>query len=351
MFAEFGFETLTPRTASVVLGLLVGLVFGILAERSGFCLRRGLVGPAAERPAALGLWALALAAAVLGTQGATATGWIGFADHRFLSPDLPVLAVLAGGAMFGAGMVLTRGCASRLTVLSGTGNLRAVMVLIVFAAVAHAAMKGVLAPLRTALASVTLPLGGALPVLAAAAIVAGALALAWRGRLGPAQVAAGLAIGALVPLAWVGTGLVLADDFDPIPMEALSFTQPAADTLFWAIASTAIAPAFGVGLFLGTLGGAALVALAAGSFRWQSFSTPRETGRYGLGAVLMGFGGVSAGGCTLGAGLSGIPTLSVTAALTLAAIAAGAVATDRLLGRAPSAAGRAAAAPATTRQA
>jgi uncharacterized membrane protein YedE/YeeE len=350
MFADLGFETLGPREASVIFGLVLGLAFGVLAERTGFCLRRGLVGPAAERPAALGLWALALAVAVAGTQGAVAAGWIGFGDHRLLSPDLPLLAVLAGGLMFGAGMVLTRGCAARLAVLAGTGNLRAVMVLIVLAAVAHAAMKGVLAPLRSSLASVSLPLGGALPGLAAGAIVAAALALAWRGRLAPGQAAAGAAIGALVPLAWVGTGLVLADDFDPIAMEAMSFTQPAADTLFWAMASTAIAPAFGTGLVLGTLGGAALASLAAGSFRWQSFASPRETGRYGLGAALMGFGGVAAGGCTLGAGLSGVAALSVAAALTLAAIAAGALATDRAL-RALSATGRAAAAPAATRQA
>lgn len=347
MFAEFGFETLTPRQASVMLGLAIGLVLGALAERTGFCFRRGLVGPVDERPAALGLWMLALAVAVLGTQGAVAAGWIGFDAHRFLSADLPVVAVLAGGAMFGAGMVLTRGCASRLTVLAGTGNLRAVMVLVVFAIVAHAALRGLLAPVRAALASVTVPLGGALPTLGMAVLVAGALALAWRGRLTPGQIATGAVIGLLVPAAWVGTGLVLADDFDPIPMESLSFSLPAAETLFWVIASSAVAATFGAGLFLGTLAGAALSALTGGRFRWQSFSSPRETGRYGAGAVLMGFGGVVAGGCTLGAGLSGVPTLSVAAVLTLAAIAGSALVTDRLL----SAAGRAHAEQGTTRPA
>ncbi|QYK40417.1 MAG: YeeE/YedE family protein [Paracoccaceae bacterium] len=349
MFAELGFETLTPRAASVIFGLVLGLTFGALAERSGFCLRRGLVGPAAERGQALGLWMLALVTAILGSQGAVAAGWISFDEHRFLAADLPVLAVLAGGALFGAGMVLTRGCASRLTVLAGTGNLRAAMVLIVFAVVAHAMLKGVLSPLRTTVAGVTLPLGdnAALPGLAAFVLAAAALALALRGRLSPLQIVAGVAIGLLVPIAWVGTGLVLLDDFDPIPMEALSFTLPAADTLFWTIASTAIAPAFGTGLFLGTLAGALLAALGAGSFRWQSFSAPRETGRYAAGAVLMGIGGVLAGGCTLGAGLSGVPALSVAAVLTLAAIAGGAIATDRVL----SAGGRAGAAEHTTRPA
>jgi uncharacterized protein len=342
MFEEFGFETLTPRQASVIFGLGLGFVFGMLAERSGFCLRRGLVGPAQERASALGLWMLALAVGVAGTQGAVAAGWITFADHRFLADDLPVLAVLAGGAMFGAGMVLTRGCASRLTVLSASGNLRAMMVLLVFAVVAHAALKGVLSPLRGMMASVTLPVGGALPVVASVAVVAGALALAWRGRLQPTQIMAGVAIGLLVPVAWIGTGLILADDFDPIPMEALSFSLPAADTLLWIIVSSAVAPAFGPGLFLGTLVGALLSSVLGGRFRWQSFSTPRETGRYGAGAALMGLGGVLAGGCTLGAGLSGVPTLSVAAVLTLGAIAAGAVITDRALnasGRAPDAQG------------
>lgn len=347
MFEEFGFETLTPRQASVIFGLGLGFVFGVLAERTGFCLRRGLVGPAEERAGALGLWMLALGVALVGTQGAVAAGWISFADHRFLAGDLPVLAVLAGGAMFGAGMVLTRGCASRLTVLAGSGNLRAVMVLLVFAIVAHAALKGVLSPLRGMVASVTLPLGGALPVAASVVVVAGALFLAWRGRLSPRQIMAGVAIGLLVPAAWIGTGLVLADDFDPIPMEALSFSLPAAETLFWIIVSSAVAPAFGPGLFLGTLAGALLSSILGGRFRWQSFSTPRETGRYGAGAALMGFGGVLAGGCTLGAGLSGVPTMSVAAVLTLAAIILGALLTDRAL----SASGRAPAAQGTTRPA
>jgi uncharacterized protein len=347
MFEEFGIQTMTPRQASVALGFLLGSMFGVLAERTGFCIRRGLVGPENERAGALGLWMLALAVAVLGTQGAVAAGWIGFADHRFLSANLPLVAVLAGGAMFGAGMVLTRGCASRLTVLAGSGNLRAVMVLVIFAIVAHATLKGLLAPLRGVLASVTLPLGGAAPGAVGAVLVAGGLALAWRGRLRAGQIAAGVVIGLLVPAAWVGTGLVLADDFDPIPMEALSFSLPAAETLFWGIASSAVAPTFGTGLFLGTLAGAAVASVIAGTFHWQSFSSPRETGRYGAGAVLMGFGGVLAGGCTLGAGLSGVPTLSVAAVLTLAAIAGGALLTDRAL----SAGGRAPAEQETTRPA
>ena len=341
MFESLGFENWGPREVSVVFGLIVGLAFGALAEATRFCLRRGLVGPRAERRPALGLWLMALAVAVAGTQGAVALGWIGFADHRFLAPDLPVVAILAGGLMFGAGMVLTRGCASRLTVLAGTGNLRAVTVLLVFAIAAHAAMKGVLSPLREAVSGVTLGLGdlaalGGLPGGAAAwsaLLVAGAGAYPLRSGNRPAVLAGGALIGALVPLAWVGTGLVLLDEFDPIAFEGLSFTQPAADTLFWTVASSSIPAGFGTGLIGGVLAGAAALSLIAGRFRWQSFATPRETGRYLAGGALMGVGGVLAGGCTVGAGLAGVPTLSVAAILALSSIAAGAVATHRALER------------------
>ncbi len=344
MFETLGFETLGPGEVSVFFGLAVGALFGALAEATRFCLRRGLVGEATERRSALGVWLMALAVAVVGTQSAVHAGWIGFGEHRFMAGDLPVLAIIAGGLIFGAGMVLTRGCASRLTVLAGTGNLRALTVLAVFAIAAHATLKGVLAPLRTALGSYTVALGdtvslAALPggaLLSTAIIAAAALAYALRSGNRPTVLLGAALIGALVPAAWIGTGFVLYDEFDPITLESLSFTSPAAETLFWTVASSSIPAGFGTGLIGGVIAGAAVLSLIAGRFRWHSFTSPRETGRYLAGAVLMGIGGVLAGGCTVGAGLAGIPTLSVAAILALLAIVAGARITDRALSASPS---------------
>ena len=337
MFEQFGFDTLTPLTASLYLALGIGAAFGVLAEITRFCLRRAVVGE--DRKQAAGVWLAALAVALFGTQAAVAAGYISFAEHRFLAADLPILAIVLGGLAFGAGMVLTRGCASRLTVLAGSGNLRALTVIIVFALAAHATLKGVLAPLRVALGSVTVPLGeftslAALPgggLLWGTALAAIALTFALRSGNSFKQLALATLIGALVPLAWVGTGFILYDEFDPIAMQSLSFTLPAADTLFWGIASSAIKPGFGVGLLGGALVGAALASLASGRFVWQSFEAPAQTGRYMLGAVLMGVGGVLAGGCTLGAGLAGVPTLSFAAIIALGAIIAGAKIANHLL--------------------
>ena len=331
MFEALGFEALTPLAASVVLGLALGLAYGALAQRSALCLRRSVVGPWRDCLPALGAWALALALAIVGTRLAVAAGLISFEAHRFLAPDLPVASALLGGALFGAGMALAGGCASRLTVLAGTGNLRAAIVLVVFAVTAHATMKGVLAPLREAVGAASVHAGGASAITALPGVevwplgLALALALlALRSRARVAHLAMAGAIGLLVPLGWVGTGFLLQDDFDPLPLQSLGFTGPMADTLFWTVAASAIPAGFGTGLAAGVVIGSLAAALAAGEFRWQSLEGPRQTGRYLAGAVTMGVGGVLAGGCTVGAGLSGVSTASLAALLALAAMAASA---------------------------
>ncbi len=331
MFETLGFEELTPLTASVVLGLALGGVYGGLAQRSALCLRRSMVGQWRYCLPALGAWTMALALAITGTRLAVATGLISFEAHRFLEPDLPVASVLLGGALFGAGMVLAGGCVSRLTVLAGTGNLRALIVLVVFAVTAHAAMKGALAPLRAAVgaASVDAGVASALTALPGGEVWPLGLALglalfALRSGAPASHLAMASAIGLLVPLGWVGTGFVLQDDFDPIPVQSLGFTGPMAGTLFWIVAATSVPAGFGTGLAAGVIAGSLVAALAAGEFRWQSLQGPRQTGRYLAGAVMMGVGGVLAGGCTVGAGLSGVSTASLAALLALAAMAASA---------------------------
>jgi uncharacterized membrane protein YedE/YeeE len=336
------FETeITPIMASVIFGILLGAVFGAAAQISQFCLRRGVVGSGSDRMSALGVWLTALLVAVIGTQLAVGLGYVDFSGHRFAVAELPFAAILLGGVLFGAGMVLTRGCVSRLTVLGATGNLRALSVLVVFAIVAHATLKGVLAPLRVSLGAATVDMGeasllsglpGGAPVWTGL-VIAVIAALVLRSGARRRDLALAAVIGALVPLGWVGTGFLLLDEFDPIPLESLSFTAPWSETLFWGIASTSIPAGFGTGLVGGVIAGSLAAAALRGEAKLISFSSPQETLRYLAGGALMGFGGVLAGGCTVGAGLSGVGTLSVAAILALAAIMAGGRITDRLVDR------------------
>ena len=343
MYEQLGFESLSPLAASAIFGVLLGTVFGVAAQRSRFCLRRALADTdTIVRSNARAVWLSALGIAIAGTQLSVYFGWIDFSEHRFHSADIPVASIAIGGLIFGIGMILTRGCASRLTVLAGSGNLRALFVLLVFAVAAHSTLKGVLAPIRTVLSEFTLQLNPALQTIissplsalilgattAAAVILLFILRRDIRGQL-----IGGAAIGLIVAAGWVGTGLVLQDDFDPIAFQSLTFTSASTEWLFWSIASTSIGAGFGVGLLSGVLLGSAGSALTRSEFKWVSFDSPAQTGRYLSGAVLMGIGGVLAGGCTVGAGLSGVASLSISALLALVCIAIGAIGANAALAR------------------
>lgn len=333
MYEQMGIDWLSPLSASAVFGIVLGLIFGAVAFATRFCIRRALVSDVkSERSSAAALWITALGVALIGTQLAVFAGWIEFAEHRLHVTSIPYALLTIGGLLFGAGMVLTRGCASRLTVLSGSGNLRAVFVVVLFAITAHATLKGILSPLRTTLAEFVFETDlnvllvnspttiGVIMLLALAAIVT----VVARGRASRSELLGAVVIGLLIPAGWIGTGLLLQDDFDPIVFQSLSFTSPSADWLFWSIASTSTGAGFGVGLLFGVVVGSAITAVATSRFQWQSFTTPAETGRYSLGAVLMGVGGVFAGGCTVGAGLSGVASLSISALAALVSIVVGA---------------------------
>jgi uncharacterized membrane protein YedE/YeeE len=339
MFEEFGFETITAVQASLYFALGLGILFGVFSEQVKFCFRRALIG--SDRAQAAGVWAMALLVAVIGTHYFVTTDIIAFDDHRFMG-NFPIVQIVLGGLAFGAGMVLTRGCVGRLTVLGATGNLRAMTALLIFAVVAHATLKGVLSPLRTATGdigpmidalSLSDVFGSTLPLVIIAGITNGII---WRSGSSIVSLFSGATIGALVVAGWVGTGFLLYDDFDPIGFESIAFTSPWTDSIFWTLASTSVSAKFGVGLIGGVIAGAFLSAAVSGRLSWQSFDGPAHFGRFAAGASLMGFGGVLAGGCTIGAGLSGIPSLSIVPITALLSIAVGAVITHHLVDVIPS---------------
>lgn len=329
---------LPVQSVHVIFGLILGLVFGIAAQISKFCLRRAVAADEGADRSAAAVWLMALAAAIGGFAIAQNLGYVALEDHRLLATSVPVLAIVTGGLAFGIGMVLTRGCMSRLTVLSATGNLRALTVILIFAIVAHATLKGVFAPMRVALGSVQQDFGigslaefaGVAPVIALSLLL-GALVLGRRAQTSALHLSLGAIIGLVAVAGWAGTSVLLMDDFDPLPVQSAAFTLPWADTLFWIIASSAIPAGFGTGLLSGVFAGSFLSAALRKELNVQSFESPKQTLRYSLGGALMGVGGVLAGGCTIGAGLSGSASLSIASLLALGAIVSGALAARVIL--------------------
>lgn len=325
------------------LGIVLGTVFGALAYTSGFCTRSAVIDlfKARGRQESLGLWLVAIGVAVLGTQLLIAADLIAVSESRFLSAPPSFAGVLTGGALFGVGMALARGCASRLLLLSASGNLRALLSVAILGATAAMTMDGPLTSLRTSLSSLwpgsiapAAMLDPAIAIWIASGLIVGGLMLARQSARGVATVFSSLAIGALFPLGWYLVHSLSAQVFEPIPVESFAFLRPIADMVGLAVpAATPASLGVDHGMVLGTLAGAFVAALWMGRFSIRTF---RSTGaarfwRYPVGGSLMGFGGILAGGCTIGAGFTGGSVMAAMSLLALASIIAGCAVTHLLL--------------------
>ncbi|MEM8878519.1 MAG: YeeE/YedE family protein [Pseudomonadota bacterium] len=332
---------------------LLGTGLGLVLERSRFCLMSGVRDWLADGVSPkLGMFLIAIVTAVLGSQALFAGFGIDASQSIYASATLPLGGLVVGGLLFGIGAALTRGCVSRLTVLSGTGNLRAVVVLLVVGIVAYATMRGVFYTpriwlqdgLSVDLSAGTLPglleavgIGSSVAIgLVIAAIVLGGLGIALRHRVTVTQAFWSVLVGLTVVGGWAITGILGADDFDPQPLESLTYTGPVAETVQYAMTFTGSAIDFQIALVLGTIAGAFVSALLARRLSLEGFESPQQMVRYLSGAALMGFGGVTALGCTIGQGITGFSTLSVGAPIVLAAIVGGMALGTLLLARAES---------------
>jgi hypothetical protein len=203
-------------------------------------------------------------------------------------------------------------------------------------------------------ATIGLPAGQDLPSLLAhatggsrrtlAPLLGGGLGLAlvaWvlarpEGRGGDVLLA-GLGVGVVIVGVWWVSGrlghlaehpLTLEESFlatNSRRMESLSFVAPVAYTMDWLILFSDKSRVLTLGIVstLGVVLGSALVAGLGGGFRWEGFAGVEDTANHIVGALCMGIGGVTAMGCTVGQGLSGVSTLALGSFLALAGILVG----------------------------
>ena len=292
---------------------------------------RGAVEDALTKPEAPRLrgFLLAMAVAVIATQALVLAGWLDLSKAVVLPNSLFWVGALLGGALFGVGMTLTGGCGTRLLVLAAGGNLRSVVSFVVFALVAYATVRGILAPARASLmaaGSIILP-KQTLPLAAGAAVIVLALAfVAWH-RVPARHLVAGALIGLLVPLGYLATGVLGRDEFEPTTVQSINVTQAGGDALVYLLIWTGAKINFGIAFVAGVLAGAALVAVLGRDFKLVGFEQPADMLRYAAGAAMMGVGGVLALGCTIGNGLTGIASLAPTSFIAVPAMALAAAAT------------------------
>lgn len=326
-------------------GGCVGLLFGMAAAHSRFCLRAATVELAEGQPGPrLAIWLLAFFSALALVQYAILAGWLEVESARQLAATGSLSGAIIGGLMFGCGMILARGCASRLLVLSASGNLRAIITGLVLTLVAQASLRGVLSPLRQSLALLWTIDGGQArrfigpdaPLFPAFVALVGlclaaALAYAARVKLPRAEAVSALCVGGAVFLGWLLTYWIAQASFEVVALQSVTFTGPSADTLMALVNDPSMSMSFGLGLVPGVFLGAFVVAALRGEVRIQRFEPDTPMERYLLGGVMMGFGSMLAGGCAVGAGMSGGAILAVTAWVAVFCMWVGAMLTHRAL--------------------
>ncbi len=351
-----------PALYTKVVGLtfVLAFIFGAVSQRTHFC----TMGAIADwvnygDRTRIHQWGLAIGVAILGTQALAGLGLIDTTKTIYATPRLTWLAYLLGGSLFGFGMVLAGGCGSRNLVRLGAGSLKSLVVFIVLGLVAYMSLRGMLGVFRVNLIEpfvVQLPNAQDLPTLLAGSLgmsqatlhwtlglgLGGALmayALTRRGFLTLDNLLAGFVIGGVIVALWLVSGHLghLVEHPETLEeafvrtnsgrMESLSFVAPLAYTLDWLLffSDQSRVITLGIAAVFGVVLGALASALLSKDFHWEGFANTEDTANHLVGASLMGFGGVLALGCTVGQGLSGISTLSLSAFLALIGIAGGAV--------------------------
>lgn len=336
-------ELLPLHLLRATLGLVLGALLGLFARRGRFC-TLGAVEDAvyAGDTRRARAWMLAAGIAILGTHLLETYAGLDLARSIYAGPRLEWGALVVGGTMFGFGMALVGTCGFGALLRLGGGDLRAFLVLLVLGLSAYMAVSGLTGLARVALAeplSVELGAVGAqrlgtllglgpvgndtLGITAAAAL--GLVALAGRDFRHSRRLLYGaIAIGCLIVAGWWTNGIAGYDEFATRAVSSFSFARPVGDTLLYAMLASGMEVDFGVGSVLGVVLGACVAARSSGEFHWEAPDDAREVKRHLLGAFLMGTGGVTALGCTIGQGLSGLSTLSVGSMLALASILVGA---------------------------
>ncbi|MBM3564605.1 MAG: YeeE/YedE family protein [Alphaproteobacteria bacterium] len=343
-------EEISTRHLVAALGFALGLVFGGTAQKTNFC-TMGAVSDIVFMDGwnRMRAWLLAIAVAILGSQALHLAGLINLNKAVYLTPSFGWLGAITGGLLFGFGMTLGGGCGAKTLIRVGGGNLKSVVVMLFIAVFGYMTMRGLIAagriPLERAasidLAAAKMTAQGIPDFLtlltgldaqtartAAAAAIAGALLLFCfkdaEFRASRDDILAGVVLGAIVPASWYVTGVVGNDPFEPTPLAAMTFIGPVSESVQYLMTWTGSNINFGIATVGGVIVGSFLASLSGRTFSLEGFTSVPDMGRHMTGGALMGIGGVTAMGCTIGQGLTGVSTLALGSFLALVSIWMGA---------------------------
>ena len=365
---------------------VIALIMGAVVNKTNFC-TMGAVSDMVNMGdyGRFRAWLLAIAVAMLGVTGLEYLGMVEVNDTfpPYRSGQLVFGENILGGLLFGIGMTFASGCGNKTLIRIGGGNLKSVLVFIIIALIAWYMINPFpgsdqtlfsvlfydwIRPISTDLGSyqdigaVLSPDNAAMSRLIAGLFIGLLLLfLIFRSadfRSSRDNILGGLVVGLVILAAWYTSSNIavnaddslysmsdyyeewdmLADDDTGKPerstavaAQSFTFINPIGQSYGYTIAGFDRAMiSFGLVAVFGVILGSLLWALLSRSFRLEWFVDMKDFFMHAIGAVLMGFGGVLAMGCTIGQGITGVSTLAIGSLLTFFSIVFGSALTMKI---------------------
>lgn len=384
------FETFADALSFFYWGAFVSaIILGIVVNKTNFC-TMGAVSDMVNMQdyGRIRAWMLAIAVAILGVSVLEYMSMVEVSDTfpPYRASQFIIGENLIGGFLFGIGMTLASGCGNKTLIRIGGGNIKSVVVFAVIAVIAYYMISPLPGTDQTLFSlffydwirslSINLStqqdigamIGGEEPAMARLIIglIASAALLFFvfksaDFRSSKDNVLAGIVVGAVILGGWYLSSNIVIDNeeeydevytlsgfYDNWMMIAESNEgKPASGRTLSSQSYTFINPigqtygyirggfdskllTFGLLSVFGVILGSFIWSLISRSFRIEWFVDKKDFATHVIGAVLMGFGGVLALGCTIGQGITGVSTLALGSILTLIAIIFGCALTMKI---------------------
>ncbi len=346
---------------------VIAVILGAVTNKTNFCAMGAVsdwvnIGDTGRMRA----WVLSMAVALAGVATLEAAGVLDLSGATFppyRTANFAWIRYLVGGLMFGVGMTLASGCGNKTLVRIGGGNLKSLVVMVIFAICAYLMLW---TPLYEKaflpwVAATTVNLQGYglenqelgtviagmfgvgrsqfLNHAVAAATAVGMLFFCFRSadfRSDSDNILGGAVVGLTIVFGWWVTGSFIgqawkeyAEMSTTVPSRVLTqsytFAAPMGDALRYLLEPANFSLVnFGVVALAGVILGSSLWSVLNQRFRLEWFGSWRDFVNHALGGALMGVGGVLSMGCTFGQAITGISTLAVGSILTFFSIVIGA---------------------------
>ena len=327
-----------------ILGLFIGIAFGVIAQKNQFCfsgsIKDYILTKSTKRGASV---IMAMITAIISTTIIANYFQIDLTQSSYFKNNINYFAVITGGLLFGAGMMIADGCSSRSLVKYAQGDSNALVTLIFIAIFAYATTKGILYGVldpfinNSFLIEISSKLENfQMNIFIVLAILITILLYIIKkvGRL--FSLSDGILVGLLVSSAWFVTGYIGQDSMErEIALSGISFVYPSAKALELFTYYEVNELSFGVSMVCGVLAGTFAMSFINKkySFGCTSGQNINKVKYNMIGGSLMGTGGIMAIGCTVGQGLTGLSTLAFSSALAIISIFISAVVTGKILAK------------------